>query len=432
MASCSFGLHVSRWRSGCKENSEKCMVCHNTSNKPAHHTKDCPILRQLGFKLVKHTPADGGNAASRVGESPAPAPAPAAPPPALAVSVDGGLTGAPGAFTAATEADCCDSGEEFDYKGKYEGSVYNGNPKSNLSVYPNASHATAEPLNTSSESKTNCRRTTSSINPHGVRSTPLPKHVIALLRNPPAHSTVLVPGVAHSLLVADTGAMDNMILDKRVFISYRPIFGRRIRMGNNSFAPILGSSSAVIAINGKRILIRECLHISALCNPLYSLCALQRQHGCGFIRMQGLGMYLFFPSFIVEVDTATNCHLLYAPINRASTLSSLDYAQPIHTWNSAFATASTPPLAPVVIAADDNDVPPEALPTYVSHWPKKPPAPPAPPVVLPIIPPPAYSVRLKDLTRKELIQHLYSVKYAHCPADGDDFPAQRSPPIKLE
>ena len=82
MMSCSFGLHVSRWRSGCKENSEKCMVCHNTSNKPVHHTKDYLILKQLGFKLVKRTPAGGGDAASRVGESPSPAPAPAAPAPA--------------------------------------------------------------------------------------------------------------------------------------------------------------------------------------------------------------------------------------------------------------------------------------------------------------------------------------------------------------
>ena len=165
MALCSFGLHVSRWRSGCKENSKKCMVCHNRSNKPAHHTKDCPILKQLGFKLVMHTPADGGDVASCVGKSPAPAPAPAAPAPAPAVSVDGGSAGMPGVFTAATEADSYNSGEEFDYKGKYEGSVYNGEHKVNVSVYPNASHATAEPLNTSSGFMTNCCRTTSSIDP---------------------------------------------------------------------------------------------------------------------------------------------------------------------------------------------------------------------------------------------------------------------------
>ncbi len=102
MELCSFGLHVSRWHIGCKENSKKCMVCHNMSHKPAHHTKDCPILRQLGF-MVKRTPANYGDAASRVEESPAPTPTPAAPTPAPAVSVDGGLASMPGAFTAATE-----------------------------------------------------------------------------------------------------------------------------------------------------------------------------------------------------------------------------------------------------------------------------------------------------------------------------------------
>ncbi len=223
-----------------------------------------------------------------------------------------------------------------------------------------------------------------------------------------------------------------MILDKSAFISYRPVSGRQVRMDNNSFAPILGSGSAVIAINGKCILIRECLHVPTLRNPLYSLRAHQRQHGYGFIEIQGLGMYVFFPSFIVEVDTATDCHLLYAPIGRAAKMSSLDYVQPIQAQNSASATASTPPPDTAVIEADDDDVPPEALPTYVSHWPKKPPAPPAPPIVLPFIPLPAYSVHLKDLTREELIQRLYSVEHVQCPDDGDDAPAQRSPPVKLE
>ena len=197
--------------------------------------------------------------------------------------------------------------------------------------------------------------------------------------------------------------------DKRAFISYRPVSGHWVRMGNNSFAPILGSGSAVIAI-----LIGECLHVPTIRNPLYSLHAHQQQHECGFIGMQGLRMYVFFPSFIVEVDTATDCHLSYAPIGRATKMSSLDYVQPIQARNSASATASTLPPAPAVIEADNHDIPPEAVPIYVSHWPKKPPAPPAPPIVLPFIPPPASSIRLKDLTHEELIQRLYSVEHVQC------------------
>jgi hypothetical protein len=44
--------------------------------------------------------------------------------------------------------------------------------------------------------------------------------------------------------------------------------------------------------------------------------------------MSGLGMHVFFPSFIIEVDTSTDCHLLYEPIGRAACLADLDYVQP--------------------------------------------------------------------------------------------------------
>jgi hypothetical protein len=64
LSKCSFNNHISQWCNGCKEGSKKCMVCHNTSNKPAHHSKDCPILKKIGLKPVKGTPANGRDAAS--------------------------------------------------------------------------------------------------------------------------------------------------------------------------------------------------------------------------------------------------------------------------------------------------------------------------------------------------------------------------------
>ena len=269
MEACSFGTDILHWHIGCKDSYEKCLVCHNMLNKPAHHTKDCPILKQIGLKLVKRTPADGSDAASRVGESLAPAPAPA--PPAPAPSADGGPAATPGAFTAATEAASYDSGEEFDYEGKYEGSVYSGKSRSSVSDYPHASHATAEPLATTSGSPPSCRRTTWSTDPKGFRTVYLPKLVLALLHGPAAHSTAFISTKDHpghnSLLVADTGATDHMLPDKSAFISYRPVTGCRVRMGNNSFAPILGSGLAVISVNGRQILIWNCLHIPALRNP---------------------------------------------------------------------------------------------------------------------------------------------------------------------
>ena len=115
---------------------------------------------------------------------------------------------------------------------------------------------------------------------------------MALIQNPPAH-LIAIPSLPDgrplSLLVADTGVTDHMLPDKSAFISHRPVVNHRVRMGNNSFAPILGTGSAVFAINGKRILIRDCLHVPALRNPLHSLRAHQRQHGCGYLECTILG-----------------------------------------------------------------------------------------------------------------------------------------------
>ena len=83
-----------------------------------------------------------------------------------------------------------------------------------------------------------------------------------------------------------------------------------------------------------------------------------------------LGMHVFFPTFILEVDTATDCHLKYAPIGRNTSLSDLDYVQPKSLpRRSVSAHAATTQLlpAPVTIEPDDNM---EHQPTFASHYPK--------------------------------------------------------------
>ena len=148
--------------------------------------------------------------------------------------------------------------------------------------------------------------------------------------------------------------------------------------------------------------------------------------------MHGLGIYVFLPSFIVKVDTATDCHLSYAPIGHASQLSSLDYIQPVKHSTSASATAATSPSAPAVPKDDDDgDVLPDILPTYAPHWPKKPPTPQAPPIDLTLIPPLAYLVSLKDLSCNKLIQLLYSVKHPP-PSSTSGLLAPGSPTTRLE
>ena len=128
--------------------------------------------------------------------------------------------------------------------------------------------------------------------PQGVNTINLPKTVLSLLNNPLAHLIIHFQGMSSkhmSVIIAATGATDHMMPDKSAFISYYPVSGRRVQIGNNSFAPIFSHGTAMISLNGKKILIGKCLHIPDLRNPFYSLRAHQRQRGCGFIGMYGLG-----------------------------------------------------------------------------------------------------------------------------------------------
>jgi hypothetical protein len=60
------------------------------------------------------------------------------------------------------------------------------------------------------------------------------------------------------------------------------------------------------------------------------------------------------------------------------------------------------PSAPAV-SEDDQDADDTIPVTYACHWPKQPLLSPSPQYNLSLIPPPSYSVSLKDLTWDELI-----------------------------
>eukprot|EP00970_Alexandrium_tamarense_P002243 scaffold324_cov188-Alexandrium_tamarense.AAC.2 len=62
-------------------------------------------------------------------------------------------------------------------------------------------------------------------------------------------------------------------------------------MGNKSLAPVCGVGTAVFSLNGKKIMVRNCLHVPALRNPLYSLRSHLLQKGCGFIGDADMGDY---------------------------------------------------------------------------------------------------------------------------------------------
>ncbi len=103
---------------------------------------------------------------------------------------------------------------------------------------------------------------------------------------------------------------------------------------------------------------------------------------------------------------ATDCHLLYEPIGRLCTLSSLDYLQPI--FSASWASTTTTFLSALAVI-EDNETD-DNFPSYTGHWPKQPKPPPLPSYDLSLIPPPAFTISLKDLSWDELIRQFYTVE----------------------
>jgi hypothetical protein len=135
-------------------------------------------------------------------------------------------------------------------------------------------------------------------------------------------------GTPFHLVVADTGATDPMVPDRGTFISYKSVHGLWVCMGNNSFASVLGRGTAIISLNGQRLLICHVLHVPELWVPLYSLRAHLRQSGCGFVGSYKTGLHVYFLGMVLKVDTSSDCHMAYQPLWKTAPLLSLHYVQP--------------------------------------------------------------------------------------------------------
>jgi hypothetical protein len=361
---------------------------------------------------------------------PAPALAPASNvPPASNATV--GSSSVPGGFSATTKGDAYDSADEYEYEGKWSGAIYSHSTNRNnardlyVGSGPYCHHASTKKISsdTAPSSDVYASLRTSS-NLQGIKTIYLPKAVLNLLQNLMAqrrHTDISPIGTSTTFIVANTGATNHMLPKKTAFISYTPVMGQRVRMGNNSFASIIGKGSAIISLNSNKTLICDCLHVPDLWNPLYSLRAHQRQHGCGHIGMYGLGVYVFFPSFIIEVDTATNCHLRYQPLGRTLGLADLDYVQPKHTPSASTTAATLSP--PVTIEPDNSDLDDNAAPIYKAHWPKCPPSPPVDQFDLSTLPAETkFTKPLNEMSREELITLLHN---------SSSPPTTESPPFAL-
>jgi hypothetical protein len=162
-----------------------------------------------------------------------------------------------------------------------------------------------------------------------------------------------------SLVIADTGATDHMTPHKSAFISYKAVENLQVRMGNNSYVPVLGCGTAIFSLNGQRILVRNVLHVPGLAVPLYNLCTHLKQRGCGFIGTFEAGMLVYFPTFILLVDTSTDCHLSYERLGPRAPLSTLHYVQPWCTPNLypsevSPSTCMVTPVPALAIVEDDE------------------------------------------------------------------------------
>ena len=50
------------------------------------------------------------------------------------------------------------------------------------------------------------------------------------------------------------------------------------------------------------------------------------------------GMHIYFPDFVLSVDTSIDCHLNYHPIRHSAALSELHYVQPWCVLKSLYAS----------------------------------------------------------------------------------------------
>ncbi len=248
-----------------------------------------------------------------------------------------------------------DSDEEYHWDGDEFGSDYTPPLKLNGRVAPyspSCSHVSVLP------SFSAARAYSPADSPSPAR---VPDSISHLLKHL-ADSPVASPVPTGRLAVADTGATDHMLPDKSSFIYYKSVVDLSVRMGNNSYVPVLGRGTAIFALNGKQMLIRNVLHVPGLAIPLYySLRTHVTQRGCGFFGTQESGFLVYFPTFILLVDPAVDCHLSFEPLGTSAPLHTLQYVQPRCAPTSSPAAAVTsvsPPSSnqflPPLIESDDS------------------------------------------------------------------------------
>jgi hypothetical protein len=244
--------------------------CAFCSGKDEHHPLKCPLLGELGLKIIE-VGGQGGGATSgsslrgSSGSSALGGVKPASPSPPAAVVVSplvpvSGSTSALAGLAAAVEPDDGgdeSSADEFQWYGDDKGVDYklNGSVSDYIPLCSRVSTESVPPL-ASSVGLVRCGL--SSISTTSGDDIILPSDLVSSLLR------AFSPTDLNCLVVTDTGATDHMLPDRSAFISYKSVWHLRVRMGNNYYAPVLGRGTAIVSLNGQRLLIRNVLHVPAL------------------------------------------------------------------------------------------------------------------------------------------------------------------------
>jgi hypothetical protein len=337
-----------------------CPICH--LNKDKHALTACPLLAELNLKLIQVSPPAG---------PPAAVPAPAASPSSggrSAMADEESTSGLMGFATApsglvATVAEEYDSDNNICWDSDESGakfSVFSALTKSNNDVafyYPLCKHVVVESSPPPLVPPPLCCANMPLILPAASSSKCIVicKHLTSIIKHMSA--ALILPTSGRHFTVADSGATNHMFPNKSAFISYRLVTNLQVRMGNNSFLPVLGCGLVVISLNGQHVLVRNAHHVPGLVILLYSLCAHFAQPGCGFISASSVGILVYFPTFILSVDTLKDCYLAFVSLGCSASLDTLHYIQPccapsLYPSELASHTASKSPA----VIEDDSSV----------------------------------------------------------------------------
>ena len=151
---------------------------------------------------------------------------------------------------------------------------------------------------------------------------------------------------------ADSGATDVMLPDFGAFISYHQCVNCFAILGDETPLPILGKGTSKLSLNGKVIIIRNCLHVSGRRSPLYSLREHKDMPDCGASSFYNVGSYILFPDFTLRIDDTIDNLVCYKSIGR-SPCNRLDYAQPRASRSTA--NKQDTPTIPEVSQDEDEE-----------------------------------------------------------------------------